>query len=96
MDRIMYSQPVVNQDGTIMIEQVTMVHANEMKNGIKVRELKVIQELYPNIDLLRETIRQAKVNYENTELQAEKPVALLEQEKKALEGLIQMVNQIAL
>jgi len=92
----MYSQPGVNPDGTIMVEQVTMLHGSEMENGIKVRELKVIQELYPNIALLRETILQAKVNYENTELQGEKPVALLEQEKKALETLIQMVNQISI
>lgn len=92
----MYSQPVVNPDGSIMVEQVTMVHADEMENGIKVRELKVIQELYPNITLLRETIMRAKVNYDDATLQAEKPVVLLEQEKKALEGLIQMVNQINL
>lgn len=91
---IVYSDPIVNADGTIIIEQVSVLSGDELPNGIKRRELKVIQELYPNLDLLEETIKRAKANYENVELQGDKTVAQLEQEKKALKDLIKAVSKI--
>ena len=91
---INYSKPVVNDDGTILIEQVTVFEAQEMPNGIRTRELKIIQELYPNLGLLKETISRAKANYEDVEKQAHKSVIQLDQEKKALVQLEEMVKNL--
>lgn len=91
---ISYSDPIVNEDGSIIIEQVSVVGGDELPNGIKRRELKVIQELYPNLDLLEKTISKAKSNYENTDLQGDKTVKQLEQEKSALRELEKAVEKV--
>lgn len=91
---INYSKPVVNEDGTILVEQVSMLESDELPNGIKRRELKVIQELYPNMELLKETIERARTNYNNVEMQGHKSVAQLEQEKASLEELANYVDEL--
>ena len=91
---ITYGDPIINEDGSIIIEQVTVVGSDELSNGIKRRELKVIQELYPNLELLEETIKKAKSNYENVEMQGDKTVGQLDQEKKALKELEKAVKKI--
>lgn len=90
--QIKYSKPVLNPDGTIMVEQVIVLSSDIMSNGIKRRELQVIQELYPNVELLKETISKARENYQDLSLQGHKSVEQLEQEKRSLEELSAMVE----
>ena len=92
---ISYSEPIVNEDGTILVEQVSILGSDELPNGIKRRELKVIQELYPNLELLKETIERARSNYENIEMQGHKSVAQLAQEKASLTELENYVAKLS-
>ena len=85
--QISYNKPKLNDDGTVLLEQVSVMRATEMPNGIRKRELKVIQELYPDVKLLKETIAMAAKNYEDESKQGHKTVEQLGQEKKALEQL---------
>jgi len=92
--QIKYSDPVVNSDGSINIEQIILINQDVLKNGIKRRELKVIQENYPDLELLKETISRARENYQNVELQGHKSVAQLEAEKSSLEELSKKVENL--
>ncbi len=92
--RIYYKTPFIQEDGSVVLDQVTLIREGKMDNGILRRELKVIQELYPNLELLKETISLAAKNYENTALQQNKSVGQLEAEKAALKDLIIKINEM--
>lgn len=93
--KISYNKPVLNEDGSILIEQVSVLATKEIPNRIKVREIKVIQELYPDLKILQETISRAKANYEDVKQQGHKSVKQLDQEKKSLLQLETMLKELS-
>lgn len=92
--RIYYKKPFVQEDGSVVLDQVTLMREGTLENGIQRRELKVIQELYPSLELLKETISMAAKNYENTQMQQHKSVGQLEAEKAALQDLIEKIKEL--
>ena len=91
---IYYKKPFLQDDGRIVVEQVTEYPESEIAHGILKRELYIVQELYPNIGVLNQTIETAEANYNNVELQGHKSVSQLEAEKKALAVLKEMVENL--
>lgn len=92
--RLYYRKPVVTKDNQIVIEQVTEGKAEALPNGIRRKEISIIAELYPNLELLEQTIAAAERNYNNLKLQGKKTVFQLEAEKKALQSLKGMVEKL--
>ena len=86
-----YKKPFLQEDGKIVVDQVTEFDTEEIAHGILKREIHIVQELYPNIEILNLTISQAEQNYSNLEMQGDKSVAQLEAEKKALSDLKEQV-----
>lgn len=91
---IFYKKPFLQEDGTVVLDQVTVIREGELPQGIKRRELKVIQELYPSLELLKKTITMAAQNYNDTDMQSDKSVGQLEAEKTALLDLKKMVDEM--
>ncbi len=92
--KVFYRKPQFTEDKKIIIEQVYDFGDELMTNGILRKELKVILEKYPSLDLLLVTIAKAQENYNNIELQGNKTVKQLEQEKKALTELQVMLSDM--
>ena len=91
---VYYNKPVITEDKRVVIEQVYDFGDEKLPNGILRKELKVIMEMYPTIDLLLETIAKAQQNYNNIELQGHKSVIQLELEKKSLVDLQIMLSEM--
>lgn len=91
---VYYKKPFLQEDGKIVVEQVTQTEEEEIAHGILKCEILIVKELYPNMEVLKNTIEQAHKNYNNPKLQADKTVGQLEMEKKALEELKKMVKEL--
>jgi len=92
--RLYYKKPVVTADNKIVIEQVTEGKPEALPNGIKRKEISIIAELYPSLELLEQTMAAAERNYRNLKLQGKKTVFQLEAEKRALRELKAMVDDM--
>lgn len=92
--RLYYRKPVVTKDNQIVIEQVTEGKAEALPNGIRRKEISIIAELYPSLELLEQTIAAAERNYNNLKLQGKKTVFQLEAEKTALQDLKGMIEKM--
>ena len=90
---IYYKKPVITEEKRVIIEQVYELGEEILVNGIIRKELKVIVEIYPSIELLLETISIATMNYNNVSLHGHKTVMQLEMEKKALVDLQVMLSE---
>jgi hypothetical protein len=91
---VFYKKPVITEDKRVIIEQVYELGEEKLPNGILRKELKVIMEMYPTVELLLETIAKASQNYNNVALQGHKSVLQLELEKKALVDLQVMLSDM--
>ncbi len=92
--RLYYRKPVITKDNQIVVEQVSEGKAEALPNGIRRKEISIIAELYPSLELLEQTMAAAERNYNNLKLQGKKTVFQLEAEKKALAQLKVMVEEL--
>ncbi len=91
---VFYKKPLIREDKSVAIEQIYELGEETLPNGIRRKELKVIMELYPSVELLLETIARASQNYNNIQMQGHKSVMQLELEKKALVDLQVMLSEM--
>lgn len=91
---IYYKQPVLLEDGKILLEQVTEIAEDVTPNGIVRKESSTITEIYPSKQLFEQTISLAAKNYQNLDLQKNKTVGQLEAERNALKELIDMYKNM--
>ncbi len=92
--RIYYRDPEVQEDGSILLEQVAESGEMQLPLGIKKQELLVTREWYPSKDLLIRTVKEVEASYENPALHGGKSMIHLQLEKEAMKDLKEMIKKL--